>query len=66
MSEGGLDELEMAILRAIPHAKGIEELAKKVGSPPAVLGKEIAKLQICGYLGEKGELTEKALKLLGS
>ncbi len=65
MSDKGPTEIELTILRLIPHAKGITELAKEVGTPPAALGKEIAKLQISGYLTEEGELTEKALKLLG-
>ncbi len=61
----GLTEFELTILRAIPRARGIAELAKKLGTTPAVLGKEIAKLQLSGYLGGKGEVTDKALKLLG-
>jgi hypothetical protein len=58
----GLSELELLVLRSIPHVKGIARLAKTAGVPPATLGKEIAKLQIGGYIGEDGAITEKGLK----
>ena len=56
-----LSQREMRILRAVSHAKDKEELAKAVKMPPAALGSEIAQLQIKGYLGEDGRITEKGL-----
>jgi DNA-binding MarR family transcriptional regulator len=60
----GLSELELLILRSIPHLKDIERLAKTAGVSPATLGREIAKLQISGYIGEDGTITERGLKAI--
>jgi hypothetical protein len=60
----GLSELELLILRSIRHVKGIERLSKTARVPPATLGKEIAKLQIGGYIGGDGAITEKGLKAI--
>jgi len=56
-----LSQLELQILRALPRVGSIEKLDKVVNVPPATLGMEIAKLQLGGYIGEDGKLTEKGL-----
>jgi hypothetical protein len=56
-----LSQLELQILRALPQIGSIETLEKVAKVPPATLGKEIAKLQLGGYIGEDGRLTEKGL-----
>ena len=61
MASSGLSQKDIEILRALLHTKNIEELAKSVKMPPAALGVVIAKLQIRGYLGEDGRITEKGL-----
>jgi len=59
-----LSELELQILRALPHVGTIEKLDKVTKVPPATLGKEIAKLQLGGYIGDDGKLTKKGLNLV--
>jgi len=64
----GLSSLDLLILRSMPGASRIEDLAKvaKVAKVPAVtLGKEVATLQVRGYISDKGALTEKGLKAIG-
>ena len=56
-----LSQLELQILRAIPHVGSLEKLDKVTKVPPATLGREIAKLQLGGYIGDDGRLTEKGL-----
>jgi hypothetical protein len=58
----GLSKLELLILRSIPKAKRIEDIAKVAGVPPRSLGKEVAILQMKGYIADDGRLTEKALE----
>jgi len=58
----GLSTLEVQILNAIRRTKSIDELAKIVKVPPVALGREIARLQIDGYLGPDGKITEKGLQ----
>jgi hypothetical protein len=60
----GLSELELRILRALPHVKSIEKLDKVTKVPPATLGREVAKLQLGGYVGDDGRITEKGLKAI--
>jgi hypothetical protein len=55
----GLTALEMLVLRSIPGVKKIEDLAEVAKIPPTALGREIAKLQIRGYIADDGSLTEK-------
>jgi DNA-binding MarR family transcriptional regulator len=55
----GLTALETLILRSVPRVKKIEDLAEVVRVPPTTLGREIAKLQIRGYIADDGSLTEK-------
>ena len=56
-----LSQLELQILRALPRVGSIEKLDKVTRVPPATLGREIAKLQLGGYIGDDGRLTEKGL-----
>ncbi|HXW95623.1 MAG TPA: hypothetical protein VEJ19_07950 [Nitrososphaerales archaeon] len=56
-----LSQLELQILRALPSVGSVEKLDKVTKVPPATLGREIAKLQLGGYIGYDGRLTEKGL-----
>jgi len=56
-----LSQLELQILRALPHAGSIEKLDKVTKVPPATLGRELARLQLGGYIGDDGRLTRKGL-----
>lgn len=60
-----LSELELKILRALPHAGSIEKLDKAAKVPPAALGREVAKLQLGGYIGDDGRITKKGLNAIG-
>jgi hypothetical protein len=60
----GLTELELQILRALPHVRSIEKLDKATKVAPAILGREIAKLQLGGYIGDDGTITEKGLNAI--
>ncbi|MDA4121130.1 MAG: hypothetical protein OK404_01835 [Thaumarchaeota archaeon] len=57
-----LTSLELQVLRSIAKAKGLERLAGLTKLSPAALGKEIAMLQVKGYIGDDGALTEKGKK----
>jgi len=57
-----LSELDTSILRGLLRGNRIEDLAKEVDQSPAILGKEIAKLQIDGYIADDGSLTQKGVK----
>ena len=59
-----LSELELQILRALPHVKNIEKLDRVTKVPPATLGREVAKLQLAGYIGDDGRITEKGLNAI--
>ena len=59
-----LSQLELQILRALPHVKSIENLGKVTKVSPAALGTEIAKLQLGGYIGDDGRITGKGLNAL--
>lgn len=58
----GLSNLELLILRSIPSAGSAEDIAKVAKVPPATLGKEIALLQLKGYVAADGRLTEKGVE----
>lgn len=60
----GLSVLELLILRSIPKAASVEELAKLVKVRPANLGMEIAKLQLRGFIADDGVLTQKGKKAI--
>jgi hypothetical protein len=62
--EEELSELELQILRALPHVKSIEKLDKVTKVPQAALGREVAKLQLSGYIGDDGRITEKGLNAI--
>jgi hypothetical protein len=65
MSGGGdLSDLELLILRSIPKAKDIVELGRVVKVDPATLGNKIATLQMKGYVGEDGTLSERGVEAL--
>ncbi len=66
MAGSTLTELQMSILRAIADGRDILELANRVKAEPVVLGAEIAKLQVGGYLAEDGRLTRKGSQMLAS
>jgi len=61
-----LSQLELRILRALPGAGSIEKLERVTKVPPATLGREIAKLQLGGYIGDDGRLAQKGLKAVKS
>jgi hypothetical protein len=61
-----LSDLDLQILRALPHVKSIEKLDKITKVPPAALGREVAKLQLGGYIGDDGRITEKGLNVIRS
>jgi DNA-binding MarR family transcriptional regulator len=60
----GLSALELLILRSIPQAANVEDLAKLVKVRPANLGMEIAKLQLRGYIADNGTLTQKGTEAI--
>ena len=66
MADEGLSLLDVQILRVLPNIKTVEELDKIMKVPPATLGREIARLQLGGYIGEDGKITEKGLDAIRS
>ncbi len=63
MSAGeSLSELELLILRGLLKTNRVEDLAKEVEGSPASLGKEIARLQLGGYIADDGSLTRKGME----
>ena len=60
----GLSQLDLQILRALPRINSIEKLDRVTKIPPAALGREIAKLQLGGYVGDDGRITEKGLNAI--
>jgi hypothetical protein len=60
----GLSSTELVILRQLSKVSSIENLAKMVKVPPAVLGEELAKLQIGGFITNDGTLTERGTKAI--
>ena len=63
--KGELSELELLILRSMARGAGIEGLAKAAKVPAVTLGKELAVLQLRGYVSDDGSLTEKGLEAIG-
>ncbi|MGP8056026.1 MAG: hypothetical protein ACLP9K_00250 [Nitrososphaerales archaeon] len=61
-SSEGLSKLELLILRSIPNAGSVEDIARVAKVSPATLGKEIALLQLKGYVATDGRLTEKGVE----
>ena len=57
-----LSKLELLILRSIPNAGSVEDIARVAKLSPATLGKEIALLQLKGYVAADGRLTEKGVE----
>ena len=56
--------LDLVILRHLNSGRGIEEISKLATAKPESIGKEIARLQLDGYIGSDGTLTEKGLEVL--
>jgi DNA-binding MarR family transcriptional regulator len=54
-----LSSLDRLVLKAIPKARKIEDLAKVANVPPSILGRTVAKLQLEGYIAGNGSLTQK-------
>jgi hypothetical protein len=61
---GDLSERELLVLCSIPNAPDVEGLSKLTKLPPATLGKEIATLQIKGYIADDGTLSKKGLEAI--
>ena len=59
MGAGKLSEVELLILRSIPKAKDIVALGRLVKVDPGTLGTKIATLQMKGYIGKDGNLSQK-------
>jgi hypothetical protein len=60
----GVSGLDLVILRYLNSGRGVEEVSELTKTKPEVLGKEIARLQLDGYISPEGTLTEKGLKAL--
>ena len=63
-SDQGLSKLGLVILRNILTGKGLEEISKLSDVTPVALGREIAMLQMKGYIGEDGGITQKGREAL--
>jgi hypothetical protein len=59
MGEGRLTELQLRLLRLVSERGDVQTLSKETGATAAAIGMEIAKLQLGGYISEKGALTPK-------
>lgn len=59
-----LSELEILVLRSILNDQYIESIEGLAKVSSAILGKEIARLQLGGFIAEDGTLTEKGIKAL--
>ncbi len=62
--QGDLTDVELLVLSSLRTSKDIGDLAKQTKLKPASLGKAIATLQLQGYIGDDGRLTEKGQKAL--
>ena len=56
--------MDLVIMRHLNSGREIEEISRLVKAQPDVVGKEIARLQLDGYIGSDGTLTEKGLEAL--
>ena len=63
-SDQGLTKIGLVILRNIMTGKGLEEISKLSDVTPVALGREIAMLQMKGYIGEDGGITQKGREAL--
>lgn len=59
-----LSSLELAILKGLHDGLTLEEVARQTKAPPVTLGKELARLQIGGYLGANGSPTKAGVEAL--
>ena len=62
---GELTDIELLILRSIPKAKDIIQLSRLTKVEPAIIGNKIATLQLKGFIGEDGTLSQKGIEALG-
>ena len=63
-SDQGPTKIGLVILRNILTGKGLEEISKLSDVTPVALGREIAMLQLKGYIGEDGGITQKGREAL--
>ena len=54
-----ISDLDKLILQGVSNGQSAEEISKAAKVPSATLGKEIALLQIKGYIANDGRLTDK-------
>ncbi|MGD0146235.1 MAG: hypothetical protein ABSB53_05215 [Nitrososphaerales archaeon] len=59
-----LSPLELTILRSLLQGKAVPEVARLANVAPAKVGKEIAVLQLKGYLSSDGRVTDKGSAVL--
>ncbi len=59
-----LSELDLAILHHLSDKRSLQEISEVTKVEPAVVGKEVARLQIDGYVSAEGSLTEKGLEAM--
>lgn len=61
-----ISERELIILRSISKAADLHGLSKLTNLPPAAVGREVATLQLRGYIADDGTLTKKGLEAIQS
>jgi len=61
---GKTTSLDLTVLKCLQEKKSLEKIAHLTKVAPQVLGKEIARLQVDGYVTPEGRLTEKGFKAL--
>ena len=59
-----LSELDFVILRHLRSGADVGRISKLTKTKPELIGKEIARLQLEGYIDSKGTVTEKGLATL--
>lgn len=59
-----LSSLELTVLKGLSEGLTLGEIARRAKAPPVTLGKELARLQIKGYLAADGSLTKTGIEVL--
>jgi hypothetical protein len=59
MPQADLSALELQVLLALKKGTELSDVAKATHSPPLKIGEALAKLQINGFVGADGTLTDK-------